>query len=483
MATGLRQLLDHLQQAGGGLTDGQLLGRFVATRDEASFAALVRRHGPMVLGVCRRVLHDAHDAEDAFQATFLILARKAGSVVQRESLGCWLYQVAYHTALEASEANARRRARERPMNDVPHPAVAPAEAVDWLPLLDRELSLLPEKYRAAIVLCDLEGQTRKEAARLLKVPEGTLSSRLATGRQMLAKRLAASGVALSGGALAVALSQGVASAQMSASLLNGTVKSAALVAVGQLAGVSTPAVTLMEGVMKAMFLKKLRLAIGMTLVLAAVGAVGLSQFLSGGSSTVQAAPPERPLNELEALKKENELLKLNLQVVLEKVGAQETELRALRGRKDEGGKMGMSGHASGSMSGPPSGFPGGSGLPGMGSGGAPGTSFAPAGGLPPGVSPFNSAYPNGTGGNDPLKTPDTIKPKGSTGAAPMGGTLAPGAGSLGGGMTGGPAAITDPFQEVEAAIKALRSAKDKYEEKKANDALDKAMKKLREQAK
>src|SRR5271165_5105683 len=205
MATGLRGVLGHLQQAGGGLTDGQLLGRFVATRDEASFAALVRRHGPMVLGVCRRVLHDGHDAEDAFQATFLILARKAGSVVQRESLGCWLYQVAYHTALEASEANARRRARERPMNDVPHPVVAPAESVDWLPLLDRELSRLPEKYRAAIVLCDLEGQTRKEAARLLKIPEGTLSSRLATGRQMLAKRLAASGVALSGGALAVAL--------------------------------------------------------------------------------------------------------------------------------------------------------------------------------------------------------------------------------------------------------------------------------------
>ncbi len=386
MATGLRQLLDHLQQAGGGLTDGQLLGRFVATRDEASFAALVRRHGPMVLGVCRRVLHDGHDAEDAFQATFLILARKAGSVVQRESLGCWLYQVAYHTALEASEAKARRRARERPMNDVPHPVMAPAESTDWLPLLDRELSRLPEKYRAAIVLCDLEGRTRKEAARLLKVPEGTLSSRLATGRQMLAKRLAASGVALSGGALAVALSQGVASAQMSASLLNCTVKSAALVAVGQLAGVSTPAVSLMEGVMKAMFLKKLRLAVGLTLVLAVVGAVGLGQFVSGGGGSVQAAPPERPLNELEALKKENELLKLNLQVVLEKVRSQEAELREARGPKEAGGKMGMSGHASGSMTGPPStgGFPGGSGLPGMG-GGIGGSPRGMAG-LPPGVA-------------------------------------------------------------------------------------------------
>src|SRR5689334_9640897 len=106
MATDFRQLLEQMQQAGGGLSDGQLLGRFVATRDEASFAALVRRHGPMVFGVCRRVLGDFHDAEDAFQATFLVLARKAASVARRESLGCWLYQVAYHTALEAGEAKA-----------------------------------------------------------------------------------------------------------------------------------------------------------------------------------------------------------------------------------------------------------------------------------------------------------------------------------------------------------------------------------------
>src|SRR5690242_14629184 len=105
MTTGLQKILEHLQPA----SDSQLLARFVATRDEVSFATLVRRHGPMVLGVCERILRNAHDAEDAFQATFLILARKAGSVVKRESLGSWLHQVAYRTALEASAANARRR--------------------------------------------------------------------------------------------------------------------------------------------------------------------------------------------------------------------------------------------------------------------------------------------------------------------------------------------------------------------------------------
>src|SRR5689334_2549705 len=131
MANGLKQVLNHLQQAGGGLSDGQLLARFVAARDEASFAALGRRHGPMVLAVCRRVLHDFHDAEDAFQATFLVLARKAASVIKGESVGCWLHGVAYRTAREASELSARRRARERPMNDLPHPHVAPRETQDW----------------------------------------------------------------------------------------------------------------------------------------------------------------------------------------------------------------------------------------------------------------------------------------------------------------------------------------------------------------
>jgi RNA polymerase sigma factor (sigma-70 family) len=413
MATGLGQVLQHLQQAGGGQTDGQLLARFAATRDEASFAALVRRHGPMVLGVCRRVLGHFHDAEDAFQATFLVLARKAASVIKRESVSCWLHGVAYHTALRAGAAIGRRRARERQVDDMPHPQVLPAEAHDWLPLLDRELSRLPEKYRAAIVLCDLEGRSRREAARLLRLPEGTLSSRLATGRQMLAKRLAGCGVALSGGGLAVALSQGAASAQVPLALAGSTVKAAVLVAAGQMAGVSAPAAVLMKGVMKAMLLNKLRLTAGTVMVLVVLGAVGLGYQAAVGSGAAQAAPPDKPVNELEVLRKENELLKLNLQVVLEKVRAQENELRPLREQAARQEKAGVNridvlediAHINRLYS----------------------------------VAELTVRLPH-----DPL---------------------------------------SDATKEAESAVKALREAKDKDAQRRAAEALDKAMKKLREQLK
>ena len=375
MATSLHRVLQHLQQGNSGLKDGQLLARFVAARDETSFAALVQRHGPMVFGVCHRILRDYHDAEDAFQATFLLLARKAGSVVKRDSLGCWLYQVAYHTALEASTANTRRRSREKPMKDMPPPEVTQSEAQDWRPLLDRELNLLPEKYRVAIVLCDLEARTRKDAARLLSISEGTLSSRLARGRTLLAKRLTRCGVALSGGALAVALSQ-CASAQLSTGLVNLTAKAAALVAAGNTAAVSTTAVLLMKGVMKAMLMKKLRLVAGAVLVAVALGAIGLGFQGGNGSGSVQAAPPDKPRNELEALRRENELLKLNLEVVLEKVRAQEAELRELRARGDSCLPRRDSGLPRGSGSMPPGGIgmPGGNPFPpglGMGGGGGP----------------------------------------------------------------------------------------------------------------
>jgi RNA polymerase sigma factor (sigma-70 family) len=321
----LRQALRPLEDKD--LTDGQLLDRFLASQDEAAFATLVRRHAPLVLGVCRRVLGNFHDAEDAFQATFLVLAQKAKSVRKHGAIGSWLYTVAYRAALEAKTAARRRGEREKQVVEMPDRAVAPPELQDWRPLLDRELNRLPAKYRDPIVLCDLGCSTRKEAARRLGLAEGTLSSRLATGRRTLAKRLAAQGLTLSGGALAAALSEGAASAQVPMSLVWSTVKAANLVAAGELAAVSTPAAILSKGVVKAMFLAKLKAAVVTAVVVAAVG-VSVLVCRAGGSGTAQAAPP----NELEALRKENELLKVNLRVTLEKIKAQEDELAALKGQ-------------------------------------------------------------------------------------------------------------------------------------------------------
>jgi RNA polymerase sigma factor (sigma-70 family) len=171
-------------------TDGQLLTAFLGHRDEAAFEALVRRHGPMVLGVCRRVVGHADDADDAFQATFLVLARRAASVVPREAVGNWLYGVAVRTASKARAAALRRRTRERQVADLPHPpAPAADEANDLAQVIDRELSRLPDKYRLPVVLCDLEGRPRRAVARELGVPDGTLSNRLAAARRVLARRL------------------------------------------------------------------------------------------------------------------------------------------------------------------------------------------------------------------------------------------------------------------------------------------------------
>lgn len=171
-----------------GLTDGQLLERFLSG-DEAAFEALVRRHGQMVLGVCRRIVGDAHDADDCFQATFLVLVRKAASIVPRDKVGPWLYGIARTTAVRVKAARAKRQRRERDVSKLPDvEALGDGLRDEIHSLLDEELARLPEKYRTPIVLCDLEGRTRKDVARQLKIPEGTLSSRLTTARRMLAAR-------------------------------------------------------------------------------------------------------------------------------------------------------------------------------------------------------------------------------------------------------------------------------------------------------
>src|SRR5262249_13941203 len=189
--------LQHLRRVlrdGAGLTDGQLLKDYISRRDEAALAVLVQRHGPMVWGVCRRVLHNHHDAEDAFQATFLVLVRRAASIASPGLLANWLYGVAHQTALKARATAHKRKGREQQVADMPEPAAVEQDPWnDLRPLLDQELSRLPDRYRAVLVLCDLEGETRKEAARQLGLPEGTVGSRLARARALLAKRLAQRG--------------------------------------------------------------------------------------------------------------------------------------------------------------------------------------------------------------------------------------------------------------------------------------------------
>src|SRR5262245_5376688 len=230
-------VIEHLRRAvlrdGAGPGDGELLGHFIERHDEAALAALVLRHGPMVWGTCRRLLGE-HDAEDAFQATFLVLVKKAASVVPRERVANWLYGVAHQTALQARRAAARRAAREVQVIQMPDAEAARQDQYsDVRLLLDQELSRLPGDYRAVLVLCDLESRTRKEAARQLGVPEGTVAGRLARARAMLAKRLTDRGVTLSGGVLAAVLAPNVASAGVPDSVVASTISAARLVAAGQ----------------------------------------------------------------------------------------------------------------------------------------------------------------------------------------------------------------------------------------------------------
>jgi RNA polymerase sigma factor (sigma-70 family) len=295
MATGqTSEVLQHLRRSvllrdGAGLTDGQLLEDYLSRRDEAALAALVRRHGAMVWGVCRRVLHNHHDAEDAFQATFLVLVRKADSIVPREMVANWLYGVAHQTALKARATTARRRARERQVMEMPEPAVTEPELWhDLQPLLDRELSRLPDKYRIAIVLCDLEGRTRKEAARQLGVPEGTLAARLARARVRLAKRLARHGLAVSGGTLAAVLAQNAASASAPTSVVFSTIKAVSVYVAGPAAPgvISLEVAALTEGVLKTMSLTRFEIALAVLLVFAVLGA-----GVTGLTRQTQAAGP------------------------------------------------------------------------------------------------------------------------------------------------------------------------------------------------
>jgi RNA polymerase sigma factor (sigma-70 family) len=281
-ASHISDVVQYLRSAtllpeGADLTDGQLLECFVSRREPAALEALVRRHGPMVWGVCRRILRNHHDAEDAFQGAFLVLVRKAASISPRAKVGNWLYGVAHQTALKARATRAKRRVRERVMTEMPEPAVPEQDL--WRevqPLLDQELSRLPEKYRTVLVLCELEGKTGKEAARELGLPQGTVASRLARARAMLAKRLARHGQAVSGAALGALFSRR-ATAAVPAAVLSAAIKAVTVVAEGPAAAglISAQAAVLAEGVVKAMLLTKVRTVVGICL---AVGALLLGSL-------------------------------------------------------------------------------------------------------------------------------------------------------------------------------------------------------------
>jgi RNA polymerase sigma factor (sigma-70 family) len=275
-------------------TDGELLECFVSTHDPAAFAAIVHRHGPMVMGVCCRVLNNHHDAEDAFQAAFLVLVRKAHSVKPQERVANWLYGVAYQTAQHARAKAARKNRRERPLDEATEPAVGGHDPwSDLEPLLDGELRCLPQRYRTAIVSCDLEGKTRKEVAEQLRVPEGTLSGWLTRGRAMLAKRLARHGLA--GSVTALALLSEKASAGVPAAVVSSIIDAATLIAAGQSAAtvISGEVAALVEGVLKAMFMTRLKL-VSLVLVLAILGLIGPFLFVEAQFRPKSEVPPDGP---------------------------------------------------------------------------------------------------------------------------------------------------------------------------------------------
>lgn len=268
---------------GAAASDGALLDAYAAQRDEAALTALVQRHGGMVWGVCRRILGGGHDAEDAFQATFLVLLSKATGLRDRNKVANWLYGVAQQTAVRARCLRAQQAGREKQVSTMPDRA-QPEQApwTDVAAILDEELGRLPEKYRAVIVLCDLEEKSRSEAARLLGCPEGTVAGRLARARALLARRLNRRGVSASAGALASTFAALAAPAPAGA--VAATVQSA-------LAGTASATVAaLVQGVLQALFMRKLK--IGALLLVAvltcAAGSVAVYSFMTRGPDPADA---------------------------------------------------------------------------------------------------------------------------------------------------------------------------------------------------
>jgi RNA polymerase sigma factor (sigma-70 family) len=294
----ITRLLPGLGSGGSDATiaDGQLLERFLRQRDEAAFAVLVRRHGPMVQGVCRRILGNAADADDVFQATFVVLVRKAPSLIGRPVLGGFLHDVARRAALNARKALADRRTKER--GAARPEAQAEAGRNDWLPLLDEELSRLPEKYRLPLVLCDLEARTRREAAEQLGWPEGTVAGMLARGRALLARRLIRRARILAGTVTGV-LAERTTRAAMAPRLVRAAVQAARSLAAGEgtTPALSTEVLTLAHQVLRSLRWNRTRssaLALSLALVVASAAGLSLCALAAEGPPQSTAGPGEAP---------------------------------------------------------------------------------------------------------------------------------------------------------------------------------------------
>jgi RNA polymerase sigma factor (sigma-70 family) len=287
------------------LSEGQLLDRFLTRRDEAAFEALVARFGPMVMGVCRGLLADPNDVEDAFQATFLVLVRKAGTIRDRALIGNWLYGVAHRVASRARVDSARRRAREgkKEACDVaaPRDGFDGHDEPDLRPALHEEVARLPAKYREPVVLCYLQGQTHEEAARGLGWPVGTVKGRLSRARKLLRDRLVRRGWAVPAGAVVAALARDARGA-VPELLIRDTVKAALSVAAGGAAAaglVSATSASLAERVIKTMWIAKLKLAaaalLAFGLVASGAGVLGQSHDARGEREIALAAASENRL--------------------------------------------------------------------------------------------------------------------------------------------------------------------------------------------
>src|SRR5579875_1534214 len=291
----LRQLAGSGQ--GDGANDAELLERYVRNRDEAAFELLVWRHGALVFNVCRRMLRSEQDAEDAFQATFLALVRKASSISRCGSVAAWLYKVAYRVALEARQRTRKTAAVEKSGGETL--AVQPADDLLWSdmrPILDEELNRLPERLRRPIVLCYLEGKSNAEAARELGCRLGTIYSRLSRGRELLRQRLKRRGVSLPVAALTAGLTAQAAEAAPAISLVRAAAQAALAFAGPSAAAVSPRVAALAEGVLRTMFVTKLKIATVMMFVVsvAAGGVLTYARTATPQAETKAETPPPKP---------------------------------------------------------------------------------------------------------------------------------------------------------------------------------------------